>query len=44
MCSQSYKLDNSHSKDFKKACGAKSVYFDDKLNILSVIVSDLNFF
>ena len=34
----SYKSENP-SKDFRKACGALSVHFDDKLVTLSVIVS-----
>lgn len=31
-------MDDSHSKDFRKACGAISVYYDEKSGQLSVIV------
>jgi hypothetical protein len=34
----SYKTDSSHAKDFRKACGAMSVYYDEKSGQLSVIV------
>lgn len=34
----SYKSDISHSKDFRKACAAISVHYDEKSGQLSVIV------
>lgn len=35
---ETYKRDNC-SKEFRKACGAMSVYYDEKQNSLSVIVT-----
>lgn len=33
-----YKTDSSYAKDFRKACNAISVYFDDKANQLNIVV------